>query len=250
METRSNGRGVYLLPFGYVDQAGKVHKEVELREMTGVEEDILASLKVPPRRRIERILTNCIERIGDYTDKQAIERILQELCQSDRATLLVWLRCLSLDPVYEFETSCPRCDEKNKVKVELDKLDIAQAKDPTRKVHEVALPSGKTAKMKVLLGKDEPQRDLLVEKSKDEILSVNILVRLVELDGRPPSKDAVKSLSWKDRNFLRNFIDEIEGGIETDVSWKCRTCESEFTIMVDIGQRGFLFPKEEKEATA
>ena len=54
VEIFGKGRMEFELPCGYVDAAGTVHNTIILKEMTGIEEDIMDDDKVSVTTRITR----------------------------------------------------------------------------------------------------------------------------------------------------------------------------------------------------
>jgi len=83
--------GVFVLPGGFVDTAGTVHREAELRPLTGREEDYLASLaeETSSGAVITQLLARCLRRVGGLSvDAELARRMLV----GDREYLMVKLR--------------------------------------------------------------------------------------------------------------------------------------------------------------
>jgi len=60
LEVFGRGRGDFQLPYGYIDGAGRVFNRVYLREMTGVEDDIMGDNDLNVSERMTGVITNCI----------------------------------------------------------------------------------------------------------------------------------------------------------------------------------------------
>ncbi len=278
VEVFGKGRGVYDLPCGYVDGEGKTHRTVELRELTGTEEDMMDDDEVPTTQRTSNVLAACCTRIGDVTDPATIEaaigdtlKVGKPLTSTDRIAMLIFLRRVSVGDVYKFERRCPRCGHVNKNKT-LDLRTIEITRVPEERVAkrrvEVKLPrSGRKAIVCVLTGGAESKITGLRLNQKD-LRSMAILARLesLEVDQAAPegvsdaehaksgkttrmqlmddpqtSLVAVKALPKADRNYLREVYNAMEADVDTSVEVSCdgRLCNAEFEFPLDLGQTFF-----------
>jgi len=233
------------LPTGYLDDEGVLHKDVEIKEMTGEEEDILASAKTPMYSRMNRLLENCVVSIGKYSKKDARwKNIIRSLSASDRIYLILQLRILSLGPVFASKCRCPECDHLTLQNVDLNHFKVDGLRNPLRKTWEIELPSSKKkVTMKALNGWSEEAIHKQAE-SKDR-LSIAMLGRIVEFDGKQPVKiNVLKTLGWKDRSAIREAFKEEEGDMDTSIEYSCGECGAEVNHDVDIGTPNFFFPSE------
>lgn len=253
-ESFGKSRGNFILPCGYVDAAGVVHKEIVLREMTGLEEDILDDNDLIVNERISKVLTACTEKVGSITDKKTIEAAISDtlaaigntglpLTAQDRIAALLYLRRVTLGDTYRFERRCPRCGELSKGKIlDLRTIAITPVKDPKKRAVQVKLPrTGKSAVLKVLAAKGEEKVSLLKPTQKD-LKTCAILARLQSLDdkvmeGTPDCIEIVKGLPQADRAYLINVYQLIEGNVDTDVQVVCKNvmCGVEYEFPLDLG---------------
>ena len=118
--------GFFLLPGGYLDSGGTLHREVRLRPLTGREEEWIAD---PTREWTEAalvtaLLRRCVERIGP---NRPTEAIIRSLSIGDRDYLMLRLRQITFGKRVEMTLVCPRseCAQKMDVDLELDQLSIA-----------------------------------------------------------------------------------------------------------------------------
>lgn len=261
------GRGDFKLPCGYVDPAGRVFNRIYLREMTGVEDDIMDDDELNVSERMSRVIANCTEKLAtdmtggpsSITDKELIEAAVSDnlkeglpLSIPDRMAALLFIRRLSLGDAYKIDgRTCPVCTKpvKNKA-IRLNEMKIEYCKDPTKRRVRVQLPkSGKIAILKVLSASNERK---LAEKrpSQKDIKSFAILARLESLDEQPLSGDVdkdlelIKVLPKLDRTMLINTFNVMEGNIETEVVTNCTApkCGAEFKFDLDLGQVFFSNP--------
>ena len=233
--------GVFVLPTGYLDSTGNLHREIELREMTGVEEDILSSKKTKVEHKLNKIMWNCVERIGSVVDKEQIREAIQSLIGTDRLWLLVRLRILSLGELFTVNISCPKCEKTSTQTVSLEDFKVTGSPDPMQREWAIDLPkSKKKCIARVLTGNDEGKDDFADQDAGTAVL----LQRIVSINGKKPDLKMVKSLPLSDRQIFRNFIKKYEGDIDNSMEIICPHCQAEFSYDVEIGSTNFFFPSE------
>jgi len=230
------------LPCGYLDPDGNLHTDVEVREMTGEEEEILAAKNMPVIKKLNKILARCTDAIGTFRDGLDIERIIPDLTQGDRVYLLFAIRRASLGNDMPLFIKCPQCEQESHVVVDLSELEVKKMADPKVRVYTETLPkTKKTVVMKVLTGRGEEAISKAAQTGKD-IISFAILTRIESMDGRPASVRDLKTLPLADRNFLRDVWEDHEGGIDTEIKVTCAQCEHEFDTNLSVGDAGFFNP--------
>lgn len=242
VETPKTAVDGFELPSGYLDEQGNVHKSVHLREITGEEEDILASKKLAVHKRLQRVLERCITQIDGVEDAKKNDAI-KNLPLMDRYALLIRLRTISLGNDYTFETECTNesCQKVLRQFVELDSIVVHGMREPKTRVFSETLPkTGQAARWSVMTGTGEDKLSGL-EQHKDS-LSLMILARLQELGGEIPNLGMIKALPMADRDYLRGRFMEEEGSMDDEVDVECSHCGNEFKTEIEIGQAGFFFP--------
>jgi len=237
-----------ILPGGVIRE-GKLYDLVFLREMTGVEEDVMTDRKISVGRRMNLVMSHCItslesadgEKIDGILDQNGMLEAVQDMTVGDRVVLMLLIRKASLGPIFPMRVNCPECGEPGNYEVNLDDLEIKALPNKMVREYTVELPSGSKAKLKIMTGREE---GLLTAKRNDQdFLSHAIGLRLVEIDGAPVKNvQQVKALSLKDRNKLRSAFEEHEGGVNTDVDITCDKCGRDSTVILDIAQKDFFFP--------
>lgn len=246
METPKGANGVYELPCGYLDpRTQELSKDVELREITGHEEDMLASQQVPSHAKITQLLAGCVTRIGSVTDPGLIAGIVQQLPVGDRVYLIFSIRRVTLGDELPVRERCPECKTTTLFMVDLgEDLQPKPMKDPMKRVFDVVLPSGIPARFRVSTGLDEANLSKLNKRQahKSDALSQALLMRLELLGGEKPTLKMVKSLGMRDRNFLREQYQEVEGGVDTTLELACPSCGHEWEKDLDLSAANFFFP--------
>jgi hypothetical protein len=228
------------LPCGYIDDEDVLHREIEISELTGEEEDMLASRTVPANKKMSILIGRCVTRIGDITDKGKIAMIANKLTVGDRTFLIFALRRLTLGELYPFRVGCPQCNKEGMYQVQMSDLEVREMPTPEKRVYEHELPSGKAVRFRIMIGSDEERVSKM--RSMDDKVSAAMLMRLELLDGKPPTLQEIKRLTMRDRDDLRCAFEDVDGGVDTTLEMTCSNCGAEFESDVDAGQAGFFFP--------
>jgi len=250
LEQPKSPMGVFELPCGYLDSEGNIHTEVEVREITGHEEDMLGSRAIPGYKKIGNLISSCVVRLGKITDRGQLATIANELTVGDRVFLMFAIRRTTLGDEYPFRGACPNdnCGYRGLFTLDLADLEVRKMPNPEKRIYDLELPSGKKARCRPLLGRDEEELSK-VSGNKEAGLSMAILMRLEMLEDQPPTLGAVKNLGMRDRNLLRSFFDDIEGGVDTSLEMVCPQCGTEFEEELDVAQAGFFFPSSVQKAS-
>lgn len=249
METPKGSHGAFELPCGHLDlETNVLTRDIEIREMTGNEEDMLASPSIPSSRKVTMLLAGCLTRLGPVTDKGKLAQMVDDLPMGDRMYLLFAIRRTTLGDEMPVREACPECKVKSLFMLDLSDMTVKQMPDPMKRIYDVSLPSGTTARFRVSTGKEEHKMAKVMKKERTDSLSQALMMRLEMLNDEPPTLAAVKSLSLRDRLALRDKFQEVEGGIDTAMDFECPACGHEWSEDLDIGNRNFFFPSETRKA--
>jgi hypothetical protein len=237
------GRKIVTLPVGILNN-GKSSDEVEIRAMTGVEEDLFSDSDLPIGLRLRRMMGNCIVRIGDVTERKDLEALVPKLSTEDETVLLVALRAISVKNEYSYEVSCPSCGSRLRMDLDLGSLAVKPGEAKKTPVMEVTMPSGMKAKIQPLTLEKASNTEQMILENDSAKMSVAIYRRLVELDGKKEfTLDDVRNMVYGDRLYLREQFEIMEGGLETEFAVVCEKCKRNFTHYLDIARIEFFSPK-------
>jgi len=267
------GSGDFKLPSGYVDKEGRVFNQIYLREMTGVEDDIMDDDELNVSERMSRVISNCTEKLSTNAGageegtlptviddpKLILAAVSDNLTDGglpftipDRMACLLFIRRLSMGDLYDLKGHpCPACGKGLKNKhINLDSLAITYCKDATKRRVKTTLPrSGKVAILRVLSAGKERQISEFRPDQKN-IKSAAILARLEALGGNTMTGNTkddiemIKALPKLDRLRLLNIFNAMEGSIETEIETNCTAggCGVAFKFDLDLGQVFFSNP--------
>jgi len=211
--------------------------EIDLVEMTGVEEDLLTNQRlIKTGEAINQVLANCIKRIGE-NDSPGMKDIL-DMLSGDRLFALVRLRQVSLGDEVDLELVCPNiaCGERNYVAINLQDLEVTPYGE--EREFEFKLPgSGKVVRFGYLDGHKEKRLAAMKQPS----LTTAMMIRILSVDGQSPSKKLLNEMSIRDRSALREEMTRVDGGIDTTVDISCDTCGARIRTRLEA-EPAFLFP--------
>lgn len=212
-------------------------KEIELKEMTGAEEEILTNQRlIKNGEAINLVLRNTILRLGEK-EKPSLEDILS-LLSGDRLFALVKLRQISLGEEVKLELTCNNhsCRAVNYTAINLDELPVIPYTE--QREFEFILPgSGQLVRYTHLNGQMEKRLAAL----PDPNISSAMLIRILEIDGQAPNKKSLAEMSMRDRSALRQQMAESDAGIDTVVEVICEECGSRIRTRLEA-ELAFLFP--------
>jgi hypothetical protein len=239
LETPKPTNGVFELPCGYIDTLGVLHNEVHLREMTGREEDLLATPKLPVQKKLAMLISACMVRLGTITDKAQFPSIVGHLPTGDRIFLLLALRRTSLGDAFPVEEVCPECKSKGNYVLDISDLTVQKMTNPMVRVFDDVLPSGRKVRHRLGTGADEDRASKVADDDKP---SAMLLARIELLDGKAPTMADIKELSFRDRQGMRTLMEKQDGGVDTEMDMQCPVCSHEYKSELDLSQAGFFFP--------
>ena len=211
--------------------------EIELREMTGAEEELLTNQRlIRTGDAVNQVLANCTSRIGD--DEEIGPKVVMDMLSGDRLFTLVKLRQVSLGDEVELDLVCPSaaCRAKNRVTVNLDDL-LVTPYGQEREFMFTLPASGSKVRFVYLDGHKEKRLAQMEEPS----LSAAMMIRILDIDGNAPTKKTLNEMSMRDRSALRQEMLRVDAGIDTSIESDCDSCGTRIRTRLEA-EPGFLFP--------
>ena len=229
-----------------------IPSEINIRAMTGGEEQILATPRWVKRgKAIDMIFDRCIK------EKFNTEKLLSV----DRTNLLIYLRGISYTPEYDVEIKCPTCSVTFPHLIDLNDLGITQCPDDfgPDDLQGVLPVSGFSYSYRLATGLDEQEISMYQEKrvkdwgdqGEDDTLLYRTALLLQEIEGVSMKKELallLKKLPIQDVAHLRNEINTPPFGVDTSLTILCPACYDEFKIDLPL-ETGFFFPRKKEEKT-
>lgn len=237
-----------ILPIGYTDSAGRVHRHAALRKMRGHEEALLFDPSLTTGQLVSALLLSCLVRLGDLTNVDA--PTVTQLYTADRNYLLLELRRLTLGNTLEAWYSCPRCSGQIQILEDLQQVSVRRLADDDKLsdiilvledgytdrqgVHHneltLTLPSGADEEFVAPMAERDPL------KAQDALL-----LRCIKRFGTLPKAaleaygvKILRELTLSDRQRLYKVLQDQAPGIDLRRSITCPRCEATFQGMMDL----------------
>lgn len=213
---------------------------IKVKHLTTDEDNILTS---PELIRNGKVLDVLLENsIVDNTLSA------EDMLVGDRNAVLLFLRKEGFGDVYPVKMLCPNCGESFKEDVLISKLETKELKETpdSNGYFGVQLPKTKwNIKFRLLTGKDEGFLTKKAETPKktrqnvsySQLLTERYVLQIMEINGisdKLQIKKAVTNMPISDSLFLREYMREIEPGVDMSYDFTCKHCQHEFEDTVPV----------------
>ena len=229
--------GSVTLPGGYLHVAdGCIYTEAEVRELTGVDEEMLAKPEVTKSlgRFTQLLLQRGVTRLGPFENPD--NNMIGSLLVGDRDMLLIAIRCATYGKELEMEVNCPACNELLDLKYDLSTdIPIKRMEDPRERSFVFDTRSGHKLTANLAVGFDQ---EAILNAGNKTIPELNTLLlsRCVLDDaGVPLGVDGVRALGIQDRRTLLKQITERQPGPKyQEIDITCPVCGKEFPLPLSL----------------
>ncbi|MBD0734065.1 hypothetical protein [Streptomyces sp. CBMA29] len=218
---------------------GVAHRDAEVRELTGTDEEMLARAGAD----WPRFLATLVERGTVHVGGEPMTADLaKELLIGDREALILAIRRATFGTDVEFtEYECPYCGESTDLTLHLDSVPyrgLAQEHDE----HTVLLREGRTAIVRLPTAGDQDAvlgqaSKLTAAEQNSEMLSRCVL-RLPNAVGnsyQEGNREQVRDLGMADRRAILRYLDEAQPGPRyNEVSFKHDACGREVPLPISV----------------
>ena len=243
---------IFRLPGGYISSDGKCHNEVELKPLTGKEEELIADKQNHHNlaNLLSLVLTNCITRIGKIS--KIDHDVVRNLILADRDFLLLCLRKMTFGNKVQARLRCPNteCGELMDLSFDIDSLevkeknigngifksnlsDLAAFTDERKNIH-------KEFEFRLPTAGDQEEIAEMYEENESKALTrlfskcLTRLGKITKIDD-----ELVSSLTILARREIESKIKESSPIVNLDIHVSCPKCNTEFESPFDI-QNFFL----------
>jgi hypothetical protein len=227
--------------------------QIEVRQLSAVDEDILFSRKLLQNGKVFDTLLNNVMISNIKVD---------DLLSTDKSAILLALRINAYGADYDSgeELFCTNCEARFKYSFDLNSLSPKELKNNNEfyvsddGTFELKIPSGNAIKMKYLTSKDEQTVDEEIASNKrsnknkniDHSFTIRLKNQIVSIDGNSDKsfiKDFINdgSMSVQDTRYIRKFLIDNMPEIEMRAVAICPECFAEFESDIAI-TREFFYP--------
>jgi hypothetical protein len=237
-----------LLPIGYTDEAGQVHRRAVIRKMRGHEEALLYDPSLTAGQLVTGLIRSCLVRLGDLETIDST--VVSQLYTADRNYLLLKLRRVTLGDRLLASYLCPGCGSSVSVVEDLSRVEVRRLDDgqPLADI-ELELEDGYVDREGTLhtgltltlpRGVDEDFVAPMVEK--DPLKARDALVlRCIKRFGTLPRAvleaygvKILRDLTLGDRRQIDHAFNGQTPGVDLTRQVGCPTCGRSFTAVLDM----------------
>lgn len=231
----------YLLPVGYLDSDGTLHRKIKLKIMTGEMEEAIGQKKFRANggKLITELIFQITEKIGDLP--KVNRDMVKQLTSIDRDFIILKNRQQFGDNV-SYEHRCPYCNSKNTVNVDLSNIKTKYWTEESRELS-FELPVGVYYKDKLHKNITITMPNGIVQEKVASIVNTNpasattmmlfLITKKIEgIDFLNPS--TFKKMTKKDRDFITKQLDKFDAGISFAVNSGCWECGEEFESAIPL----------------
>jgi hypothetical protein len=236
------------LPMGVV-QGGEFHRGFGFKPYKMKQEKELAALRKKSTNRqagsmVVTALSHMLTHFGPYAEWEKMSEdhralALHQAYMGDIMYAYIWLRIEAMGPELKFDHTCPACDRKSKLPVDLRQGDVKIAERPEHLLRWCDLADGVTVqadKPPVKRVSCTPPRWLAMNQLspdkneghlKEAIIASSVRVGEAQ---QPMTPALLDDLSKRDLEFLTKFIDDGSPGPDLTCTLVCSHCSHESVI--------------------
>lgn len=234
----------FILPVGYVDSEGIVHRKVTLAPMTGETEEAIADPKV--RDNGGKVITELLYSVVESIDgiPRINKDIIRDLTTIDRDFLVVQNRKVSFGEELSFDDLCPHCKGRNTISLNINDLETKYLPDDAQREFTFDIPNGvrdkagelhKTVTIVLPTGRTQEKVMQIIRSNPAQATTAMlqlITVRIGTMEYIYP--EIFRKMTKKDRDFISEKLAEVEAGVDIRVNTVCSECGSEFTTTIPL----------------
>jgi len=222
------------LPGGYVNAAGEVIKTVEVRELTGRDEEAISKSNSLGRTLLT-IINRATVKIGD---EPANEQLLDKMFSGDRDAVLLGIYKATFGNTCEIDVVCQSCEDYRTVAIDVnDDIPVAPLADVLTESSFTV--QGKKNEFLVHLPDGTAQKEIYLnmDKTQAELTSILLEKTILEINGNPIlGKSQIQNLGLADRKAVIDALAERNFGPQFDViQVNCPECGEELEVPLSLG---------------
>lgn len=175
----------------------------------------------------------------------------QKVLVCDRFYALLQVRAATYGPLYEFGFQCSSevCREKFEWEVDLNELKVKMLPEASKtqfrtenKFQTKLGSTGRAVWFKLLTGSDETKSGAQRAKAREQKITLSLATRIVDIDGVHPNDKMrfLDDLELQDARDLIEAMDEVDGGVDTDLEVECTHCGHIQLVSLPFGREFYL----------
>lgn len=237
-----------MLPVGYTDEQGQVHRHALIRKMCGHEEALLYDPALSAGHLVTELIRSCLIQLGNIREPDA--SIVSALYTADRNYLLMEIRRITLGDQMMAHYPCPRCGADIAVLEDLSEVAVRRlAEDECMEAITVMLEDGYRDKsgtihtelvLSLPSGEDEEFVSPMAERDPLKAQDA-LLLRCIKRFGSLPKKTLeaygvkiLRDLTMGDRQRMQAALKQDLPGMDLQRSLHCEPCGTTFEGVIDM----------------
>jgi hypothetical protein len=234
-----------MLPGGYADAAGRIHREAEVTAMTGREEEMLAGADCSGSAAlVTALLARCVRRIGDIAP--VTPDVARGLLVADRQFLLLKIREATFGTTVRSSIPCPwpACGRRIDVEFDTTAIPVTESADkgpvyPMTLDPDDGVTDGERIHRELAFrlpdGKDQELLSPLLERN-DAVALSGLLHRCITRVGpySPPPPELVTRLSPRARQAVERRMSELAPQLDLTMESTCPECGRDYSVPFEI----------------
>lgn len=222
------------LPGGYWDASGVLHREFELKPLTGREEELLAngrSARTPTL--VTDVLSRCVARLGGISPVPP--EVTRRLLVADRCYLLLQLRRATFGDLVRATMTCPWAECGERMSVDFSIADVpvepAEVRAPR---HTMRLSDGAEVVFRLPTGADQEQLSDHLAVNEAETLTALLARCVLRIGGDQPDVERMATLPASSRLEIEEGMRRVAPRVEQTMTAACAACGRTFVAPFDI----------------
>lgn len=231
-----------------------------VRNLKGTEANILADeAKARKFKTFEEILANCWLRTDDpgpcgkkYLNGSGAPD-WSKVLMADRFYTLVQIRIATYKTAYSFGCKCSHCNEPFEWDIDIDEhLPLKRFSEESIRTYldgnrfPSQMPDGRRFWYQLLIGKDEMSNAKKVRKSRDELVTLALVSRIIEVEGVSDLRAYVEDMDFDAQQEIIELLDDGDAGYDNEIEIECPECFMEQDVRVPFGARFWMRPKKKR----
>lgn len=234
------------LPGGYIDDNGLVHRDIELLQLSGREEELLADNKaVISASLVSTIISRCVSRIGTISPVSV--EVARNLLVADRQYIMLKLREATFGERIQSTIRCPWPDCGKKVDIDFSIRDIPFRESCDKgPLYKMTLSRGaafegdkgnacKEVTFRLPNGGDQETVSPYIYDNEGKALT-ELLKRCIRSIGTAdePEDELVEKLTPLERMEIEKRMEEVAPKAELKMEANCPECGRDFDAPFDL----------------
>lgn len=239
--------GVVELPGGLLTPENVLLTEVEVRELTGRDEEVILKARMTGKysRFMRSLLKAGVVSIGG---KEVTDDILDDLLIGDREAIILGIRRATYgDEVELTGVGCQECGTVTDLIVTLDDIPTRSMEDPKKRTYDVPLRKGGFITLRLQTGADQVKvfdnPNITVVAEQNSIILGCCMISRTFPDGKTAfvdSANAARDLGVVDRKALLEVLEKNQPGPRyEDIVHPCGNCGAEVPLSLNVGDLFF-----------